>query len=169
MTENKNNDEFLELLDSIIEIIGEWKEAHISEVQKSNSIPEVIDFKNGETAWYVSSDGALEHVRHDGIKGRFDINHRFFKSLDMAEEFRRKSQFIADALYWKQLFDADYVPDLGDTNEVKYYVAWSTSDEKFCAMWTQTYRAFDVVFSTFDIAKSFADWLNDRKESENGD
>lgn len=163
MTENKNNDEFLELLDSVLEIIGEWKEAHISEVQKSNGIPEVIDFKNGETAWYVSSDGALEHVRHDGIKDRFDVNHRFFKSLDMAEEFRRKSQFIADALYWKQLFDADYVPDW-ESDEEKWVVYYDHRSHKYVTDYTFDWDCAWIIFSSYEIAKSFADWLNARQQ-----
>lgn len=137
--------------------------AEIAESNKENAT-KPLQFCDGETAWYVDAWGEVDHINDPIEFADMAKNNRLFKSFEMAEEFRQKSQLIADALYWKQLFDADYVPDWGNPNEKKYFVGWRAVDAKFCVSWTLAYKPLDVMFSTGEIAKSFAEWLNARQQ-----
>jgi len=138
--------------------------AEIAESNKANVI-KPLQFCEGETAWYVDAWGVVDHITPIGLP-KIAKTNRLFKSPEMAEMFRQKSQLIADALYWKELFDREFTPDWGVLNETRYFIDWHIYDEKFCVKCSRVYRPFEVVFSTYEIAQSFADWLNSRKESE---
>lgn len=125
-----------------------------------------LSFKDGEKCWYVEMDGTISNVLYSEKNMKFEtIKHRIFKSEHMAKLFAEKTQFLADCLYWKELYDGDYVPDF-DSGEHKYkytvvfdYVADKYHVERFI-----THDINSVMFSTEEIAQSFADWLNRERE-----
>lgn len=137
--------------------------AEIAESNKANAT-KPLQFCDGETAWYVDAWGEVDHITPTGLT-KMAKNNRLFKSPEMAEEFRQKSQFIADALYWKQLFDADYVADW-ESDEEKWVVYYDHSLHKYVTDYTFAWDCAWIIFSSYEIAKSFAEWLNSRKESE---
>lgn len=135
--------------------------AEIAESNKANAT-KPLQFREGETAWYVDAWGEVDHINDPIEFADMAKNNRLFKSFEMAEEFRQKSQFIADALYWKQLFDADYVADW-ESDEEKWVVYYDHSLHKYVTDYTFAWDCAWIIFSSYEIAKSFAEWLN-RKE-----
>lgn len=109
--------------------------AEIAESNKANTT-KPLQFYEGEMAWYVDSWGQTVHTTYYHVLHKIsDANRRLFKSPEMAEEFRQKSQFIADALYWKQLFDADYVADW-ESDEEKWVVYYDHGSHKYVTDYT---------------------------------
>lgn len=138
--------------------------AEIAESNKANAT-KPLQFREGETAWYVDAWGEVDHINEPIEFADMAKNNRLFKSFEMAEEFRQKSQLIADALYWKELFDREFVPDM-HSGEHKYTVVFDHVADKYHVERFITHDMNSVMFSTEEIAQSFADWLNSRKESE---
>ena len=92
-------------------------------------------------------------------------SHRAFKTKKIAKLFSDKTQVIADQLYFKELYDADFVPDWSDGCGLKFYLVHNNSsypkayfvDSCYCCAGGET-----VYFSSYEIAKKCADWLNSR-------
>lgn len=163
---NENYEERIAALEKVAEgALAEIRDlkAEIAESNKANAT-KPLHFCEGETAWYVDAWGEVDHVTPIGL-AEMAKNNRLFKSPEMVEEFRQKSQFIADALYWKELYDGDYVPDW-DSGEYKHAVVFDHVVDEYHVERFITHDVNSVMFSTEEIAQSFADWLNSRKESK---
>lgn len=133
-----------------------------------DKVPEqdYLNFNDGEKCWIVDYDGTISEDYYDDETLAFStIRHRIFKSEYMAKLFAEKTQFIADCLYWKELYDRDYVPDWDDTSESKYSVIYDNCSKMYTVS-IQRLNRFepDVHFSTEKIAHGLADWLNRKRE-----
>lgn len=162
----KNYEERISALERVAEVaLAEIRDlkTEIAESNKANTT-KPLQFYEGETAWYVDAWGVVGLLTPIGLPEMAKTN-RLFKSPEMAEEFRQKSQFIADALYWKQLFDADYVANW-ESDEEKWVVYYDHRSHKYVTDYTFGWDCAWIIFSSYEIAKSFAEWLNNRKESE---
>lgn len=123
-----------------------------------------LSFEDGEKCWIVDYDGTIAVDDYDDEPLEFSLlRHRLFKSERMAKLFAEKTQFIADCLYWKELYDKDYVPDW-DSIEVKYQVCYNHTESRFDVSNNTRFQNSGVYFSSFDIAYSCADWLNRKCE-----
>lgn len=124
-----------------------------------------LSFEDGEKCWYVEMDGTISSVIYSEKNMKFEtIMHRMFKSEHMAKLFTEKTQFLADCLYWKELYDKDYVPDWDDTSKSKYSVISDYCNEMYTVVQQCLSRCEpDVYFSSEHIAQGLADWLNNRK------
>ena len=80
------------------------------ELKKSDEVPECYSVENGNEMYFVDFSG---EVFSDGFSPNYFVNekHRAFKIKKIAKLFVEKTQAIADQLYFKELYDADYVPD----------------------------------------------------------
>lgn len=124
-----------------------------------------LSFKDGEKCWYVEMDGTISNVLYSEKNMKFEtIRHRIFKSEHMAKLFAEKTQFLADCLYWKELYDKDYVPDWNDASENKYSVTDYCSKMYTVAIHRLNRFEPDVHFSSEHIAQGLADWLNRKRE-----
>lgn len=163
----KNEDKFLILLDEILAMISEWKENYVPPVEKDD-VPETLDFQQGEFIHFVDTDGSIDGEyyspnQHYGL----ELTRRLFKSAEMAEMFAEKTQFIADCLFFKELYDRDFVPDWSCDFVEKYSVLCNSSTGKYCAYRSGLlYSTESVYFSTEEIAQKCADWLNRKREKE---
>lgn len=123
-----------------------------------------LNFNDGEKCWIVDYGGTISEGYYDDETLEFStIRHRIFKSEHMAKLFAEKTQFLADCLYWKELYDKDYVPDW-DSIEVKYQVCYNHTESRFDVSNNTRFQNSGVYFSSFDIAYSCADWLNRKCE-----
>lgn len=170
MNENKTNeiieegDKFLILLDEILELISEWKENYVPPVK--NAVPDILDFEPGETVHYMTSFGKLDDYMFD-VPGSEEESHRVFKTPEMAEMYRDKTQVIADMLHFKQLYDADFEPDFNNVNSEKYTILMDITDKEYIVCQPgRLYSTESVYFSTAEIAQKCADWLNAKRKRE---
>lgn len=129
-----------------------------------------LDFKDGERFWVAHADGIFSDIYYDSniVQKKMKYDNKLFKSERMARIFSDKTQFIADCLFWKELYDRDFVPDwvVGEMN-------WAIVFDHMRGKYEITYYStcgFDTVvfFSSEEIAQGLADWLN-RKREKNED
>ena len=128
-----------------------------------DDVPKTLAFEYNETLWFVDGDGDIISDDACNIEDYQLLNcrHRTFKSSEFADEFRIKTQFIADLLFFKQLYDADYVPDFDDWSKNKYFICHS-KEIGFTVDCSKCLNINIVYFSTKEIAQKCADWLNSR-------
>lgn len=135
------------------------------ELEKKDEVPECYSVENGNEMYFVDFSG---EVCSDGFSPNYFVNekHRAFKTKKIAKLFVDKTQVIADQLYFKELYDANFVPDWSDGCGLKFYIVYNNSS------YPKTYFVDNccgcasgetVYFSSYEIAKKCADWLNSRK------
>lgn len=129
--------------------------------EAEDEVPEELIVKDCDEYYYVNDAGNVCMARcalllRDARRIR---NRRAFLSEEYAEEFAEKTQFIADMLHFKYLYDRDCKPNWKNSNEPKWYVCYN-GDRYECDT-NYVYRNISVVyFSSEDVAKKCADWLN---------
>ena len=125
-----------------------------------------LPFTNGEKCWAVVEDGSILKALY-GSDFWFDqVRHRLFKSERMAKIFAEKTQFIADCLFWKEMYDSNYVPDW-NISRMTWVVVFDHARGKYEVVGYSTWKFDNVCFSTEEIAQGLADWLNSRKCESN--
>lgn len=134
-----------------------------------NEIPEELTFEVGEKYDYVDSDGGIcwtcyTHTSLDDIdRVRY---HRAFRTERLARIFADKTQFIADLLYFKDLYDRDYEPDWNSENERSFFVYYNGKTKKYEWSYVTGYSHIieSVYFSTKELAERCVNWLNKRNK-----
>lgn len=155
----KEGDKFLELLDSILELISNWKENYVPTVEEKDSVPDTLDFEEGDTVYTMTEFGDVDYYLFTSAE-KEEKTHRVFKTSEMAITYRDKTQVIADMLHFKQLYDAEFKQDFTD-NEPKFGVACDSDGEYCCYRCGETFfTAESVYFSSEEVAQKCADWLN---------
>ena len=160
--ENYNN--LITSFKSEIEKVENVKTEAEKELKKSDEVPECYSVENGNEMYFVDYSG---EVYSDGFFTNYLANekHRAFKTKKIAELFAQKTQAIADQLYFKELYDPDFVPDWSDGCGLKFYIVYNNSS------YPKTYFVDNccgcasgetVYFSSYEIAKKCADWLNSK-------
>ena len=133
-----------------------------NELKKSDEVPECYSVENGNEMYFVDFSG---EVCSDGFSPNYLANekHRAFKTKKIAKLFVEKTQAIADQLYFKELYDADYVPDWENMRTSEYYIYLDNSTKSYGVDRT-IYWVLEgtVYFSSKEIAQKCADWLNSR-------
>ena len=138
------------------------------ELEKKDEVPEYYSVENGNEIYFVNYNGEVysdgffpEHTKDKTANKR----HRAFKTKKIAELFAQKTQVIADQLYFKELYDANFVPDWSDGCGLKFYIVYNNSS------YPKTYFVDNccgcasgetVYFSSYEIAKKCAGWLNSK-------
>jgi len=147
----------------------EQLEKKLDEAKNENKVPETLEFTPGEDCWFINSDVEVcagIYTRGTGYHDNRVTRRQLFKSKEFVDLFDEKSQFIADLLHFKWLYDRDYVPDLS-SNELKYEVYFDPGCNEHDSGVVYNYPNIEVVyFSTKEIAQKCADWLNSRRKEE---
>lgn len=137
--------------------------------EAKNGIPDQLEWNIGEKYWVVDSIGSIiQYTCEDNKFAGFDYaTHHMFKTKDYAKLYAEKTQFIADLLHFKWLYDRDYVPNWS-SDEKKYEVYFDTELNEYTQehVWWKYYNIEAVYFSTIEIAQKCADWLNSRRKEE---
>lgn len=135
--------------------------------EAKNGVPDQLEWYIGEKYWVIDSIGNIIQYNCNEYTTSFDKStHHMFKTKDYAKLYAEKTQFIADLLHFKWLYDRDYVPDWS-SDKKEYKVYFNPEHNKY----TTTYVWHDhnteiVYFSTQEIAQKCADWLNSRRKEE---
>ena len=128
-----------------------------------NEVPETLDFKFGDNLFVTDIEGSIRDFKYDGTEWdiRMSKRHRAFLSEEYAKMFAKKTQFIADMLHFKYLYDRDYEPNWDSDVEQKYCVYYNAKTKRFEWTFRSTYAIFEsVYFSTPELARKCVDWLN---------
>lgn len=124
---------------------------------ESMNVPDKLtwDTKNDEEGWCVDSSGGV-YKANVYLCGASEVRkRRVFKTKKYAHIFAEKTQFIADLLHFKWLYDRDYEPDWR-------HEQWSISKDngRYVPILCAYERETDIYFSNNAIAQKCADWLN---------
>lgn len=138
-------------------------EKQLESAGEFDDIDKPLQIENGEEVYYISDVGLI--LRKSG-RDSYILNtrNRAFKSKKYAEMFLDKTQYIADLLHFKWLFDRDYEPE-EDLQSVKWAIMHD-NDHKFAVTSNWNVQPGDIYFSTKELAQKCADWLN-RKAGRN--
>lgn len=112
------------------------------ELEKKDEAPEYYETQDGEMLYFV------------------------FKTKKIAQLFEEKIQLIADQLYFKELHDADYVPNWNDSVKGKWYIRFNSRSSKYeYSNCSYLQNEETVYFSSKEITQKCADWLNERSKA----
>ena len=96
--------------------------------------------------------------------GRYASDYYNPYHMYLSEEYAKKAakmkKFNDMLLAYKWSHDKTYEPDWSDSDSIKYYVYYDTSDETYSADCTYVCDRNTVYFSTRIRAEDCADWLN---------
>ena len=146
--------------------LAELQKALKEAEEKERGIPDSLEFEEKEKIWKVCYDGDIVHsyfntFLYDEEMGKH--NHRLFKTKEYAELFYNKTQFIADCLHFKYLYDRDYKPDWNLRWISKYFIVYDHDEKCYIVMRNMTDETIETVyFSSNEIAQKCADWLNEK-------
>ena len=87
-------------------------------------------------------------------------NRTMFPNKEFAEMYRKKCKYITDMLHFKYLYDRNYIPNMKDAGEDKYYVYFDHDDEIYRYGIENIIDCNMIYFSAEEIAKKCAEWLN---------
>lgn len=121
-----------------------------------NEVPDVLEWniKYREEGWCMDYSGGVypanSYLSASGIRKR-----RIFKTEKYARMYAMKTQYIADLLHFKWLYDRDYEPDWA-------HAQWTIRnlDGKYVPVLSAWEQDNDIYFSTKEIAQKCADWFN---------
>jgi hypothetical protein len=89
-----------------------------------------------------------------------------FPTKEYAEKLRKMNRLNGMMLAFKWCYDRDYEPNWADEDSCKYTIIWNVTNNRFDYVWSTITRCNCVYFSSDDIAKKCAEWLNKVAESE---
>ena len=129
-----------------------------AKVQSDDEVPNALEWDATEKSWRVMSSGNVEWYLVCNVGNDIIERHRIFKTEEYAQMYREKTQFIADLLHFKWLYDRDYEPEK-DLQSAKWTIMLD-DDHKFAVTSNWNAQPGDIYFSTKEIAQKCADWLN---------
>lgn len=151
----------------------------IKEKENENKIPDDVrdipkyyidDFEehsNGSIEYYYLSQLGGDVLNNSmfaksKVEKALLAKHRAFPNVYFAREFNIKTQLIADCLYFKWVYDREYVPNWQNNINImdKYSVAYDTEENRYVYTRWVSLDYGTVYFSTEQIAEKCAEWLN---------
>lgn len=140
--------------------------------EAEDEVPETLVFAENDEYCYVDDVGNIYwrvlHRPTSSIDAGRVRKRRAFLSEEYAEAFAKKTQFIADMLHFKYLYDRDYKPDWDSVDKNKFYVCYNNKTKRFKWGYSTSYSRMieSVYFSTEQLAEKCADWLNKKYNLE---
>jgi hypothetical protein len=89
-----------------------------------------------------------------------------FPTKEYVKKLLKLNKFNGMLLAFKWCYDRDYEPNWADDDSRKYTIIWNVTNNRFDYVWSTITRCNCVYFSSDDIAKKCAEWLNKVAESE---
>lgn len=142
-------------------------EKQLESTDELDEIDKPLEIKDDEAIYCLSDTGCIIRMFGRTTSVPFmNVLHRVFKSEKYAAMYSEKTQFIADLLHFKWLYDRDFEPDWDNPSEDKYTVWYCPDEKNFLIDITSSQYVATVYFSTAKLARKCADWLN-RKAGRN--
>lgn len=137
------------------------KHIHVESMQKGYE-----QLKPGATYYQVDEYGYVAGINFNSDNPYHHIlidRFRAFLSQDIACTFSKRTSLMAQLLYFKSIYDEDFVPDWNDWNQIKYIIEYNNNEQRWA---TRFHRSTDipgaVYFSSESIAQKCCDWLTER-------
>jgi hypothetical protein len=125
-------------------------------------LKDYVDAFNNEMFW-VECDSISHGYIDDDDSNVFSFEN--FTTEEYAKKLQKLNKFNGMMLAFKYCYDRDYEPNWADDSP-KYTVVWNMATNRFDYVWATLTRCNYVYFSSDDIAKKCAEWLNKVAESE---
>lgn len=125
---------------------------------------------NDSNVYFLDSNSEVKCLSNNG--GEFPFSESFTSTskyynpyhMYLSEEYAKKAakmkKFNDMLLAYKWSHDKTYEPDWSDSDTIKYYVYYDTSDETYSADCTYVCSRSTVYFSTRIRAEDCAEWFN---------
>lgn len=137
-------------------------EKQFESADELDDIDKPLEIDGCDLIYYVTEAGTISITYGASTNVPFyNAQHRAFKQLKYAEMYREKTQFIANLLHFKWLYDRDYEPDWE-------HAQWSVTkdNDKYVPVLSIWEQDTGMYFSNKEIAQKCADWLNRKAGSE---
>lgn len=144
--------------------------AKLAEEQKKEPVYERV--KENDVYYYITCNGGKLCVtadcdNDDNFSNGCYNNNNYFHSHDRAAEVRDKIEFLLKLERLHDIYCPDYVPDLNNAEETKWYVFYCNNNKQYDYDWGNRCRTIiQVYFPTPEIAKKVCDILNAELKSE---
>ncbi len=117
-------------LEAKIEQLGKELET-VESKRKSVEVPETLDWEDGDTYYYPTYYGMETGRYTDECDSGAAQAHTIFPLQKYAEIFHEKTQFIADLLHFKWLYDRDYTADWNNEKSKKWCIFYNSCHCKY--------------------------------------
>lgn len=164
----KKLEELKESIDTALAEVTKYEEL-IRQI-KAQEEPKFERVKQGKLYFmtgFASGRAGVDVSREDycGIDDDIFNNNNYFKTRERAQEVADKINFLLKLERLHDIYCPDYVPNWEDDEELKWYVYYDVSDEKFIAENNRiTRRCADVCFDSFKTANKVCNILNEERE-----
>ena len=115
--------------------------------------------RNSETRCVYKGEGMFPFSEGGKYASDYYNPYHIYLSEEYAKKASKMKKFNDMLLAFKWCHDRDYEPDWSDSDSIKYFVYYDTSNEKYFANCTYGGRNI-VYFSTRIRAEDCAEWLN---------
>jgi hypothetical protein len=132
--------------------------AKLAEMQDVPEIPDLPNFKCGESYWTMLDNFVLSDERTAFVRDATEYN--MFHTEAYAQEFANKCKLIAMMLHCKWYLCYNHHPDFNDGDIQKWTVVFDYKKRKFSVEFSRTREWSTVYFDTEENAKKCAEWLN---------
>ncbi len=139
----------------------------LAEMQDEPEIPDLPNFKCGESYWTMFDNFALSDERTAFVRDATEYN--MFHTEAYAQEFANKCKLIAMMLHCKWYLCYKHHPDFNDCDIQKWTVVFDYKKRKFTVEFSRTREWSTVYFDTEENAQKCADWLNEHWKEEGND
>jgi hypothetical protein len=130
-----------------------------------DKIPDFPEFNFGDTIWYKNNAFNVgNYIKSETSKTK-DYNN--FHTEEYAKEYTEKSREIAMLLHCKWYIDRCYIPDWKNRDEIKYCVTYNHNNKSYVLDYFYDTEYPTVYFSTKQVAKEAADWMNEHYKRNN--
>lgn len=119
-------------------------------------LSDYVDAFDDEMYWVECGDIGYGYVAKDD-EDIFTFDN--FPTEEYAKKLQKLNKFNGMMLAFKYCYDRDYKSDFYDDNTYKYTVVWDMANKFHHYITTVTWLN-QVFFSSEDIAKKCAEWLN---------
>lgn len=175
MSHKEDIDKLNSLLAEVIALAEKINKEYSESTIMENEKPDVLaDYKSafdkGSNLYYIDTNSEVKgtHDCGDGLPfsndGVYAFNYynpyHMYLSEKYAKKATRMKKFNDMLLAFKWCQDRTYEPDWSDSDSIKYYVYYDTSDETYSTDCTYVCAKNTVYFSTEIRADECAEWLN---------
>lgn len=136
--------------------------AQINELERDDTLEQY----ESDTTWryegYILNELGCVNEDNDSIFNANEHNpYRHYMTEEYANKAAQMKKFNDMLMAFKWCYDRDYEPDW-TANCAKYYIVYNSDDnpKHYCISWCYRFNHNIIYFSSEDIARKCADWLN---------
>lgn len=148
--------------------------ALLNEVKANSSNEEdvIAEYKNDyckDRKYYLNNQSNVDFIvggdSFEKVKSLSQSPYQHYLTKELAKQAKELKDFNDKLLAFKYCYDLEYKPAFsGDYDNRAYYVYYDSDEKKYDLGWVSAINQNIVYFSTEEIARKCADWLNSLSE-----